>query len=336
MPGLIITTKLWFYALIAMLGISTSSNASRLRDAIDELQRLRPIFKHELLLRDERIRQASVFWLPLYLSSQSLQQIIANSTNNLHVDGKIQRDPIDRIVSYSPSSIDTLGCSISLSFHKVDAVADLDTQPILSSQIAAKISSCSPALLAEVREWQQVSSLSFALNALLLSFVFSGGLCLRYGSFSSQFQESSLHVHSPACFDTAIPFISGTMTLPPDPLADRICDAMLATILAFPLPSGTQPAQPRPDDLERIMDCRVLYDEPRMRTLIASFDDSSQRSLEAASDRERSRLPLFPGHFSVWDPDCLDKRSNPFDSGEWMYYQLILFLSFVVRCESVP
>ena len=126
------------------------------------------------------------------------------------------------------------------------------------------------------------------------------------------------------------------MTLPPDPLADRICDAMLATILAFPLPSGTQPAQPRPDDLERIMDCRVLYDEPRMRTLIASFDDSSQRSLEAASDRERSRLPLFPGHFSVWDPDCLDKRSNPFDSGEWMYYQLILFLSFVVRCESVP
>jgi len=247
MPGLIITTKLWFYALIAMLGISTSSNASRLRDAIDELQRLRPIFKHELLLRDERIRQ-----------------IIANSTNNLHVDGKIQRDPIDRIV---------------------DAVADLDTQPILSSQIAAKISSSSPALLAEVREWQQA--------AYVL-----------------------------ACFDTAIPFISGTMALPPDPLADRICDTMLATILAFPLPSGTQPAQQRPDDLERIMDCRVFYDEPRMRTLIASFDDSSQHSLEAAADRERSRLPLFPGHFSVWDPDCPDKRSNSFDSDVKVYHDL--------------
>ena len=224
----------------------------------------------------------------------------------------------------------------SFLFQGIRIITDIDTHPFLFSQIASIFSSCSPSLLAEVREWQQVSSLSFALNVLLFSSVFSGGLCLRYGSFSSQLQESSLHVHSLACFDTAIPFISGTMALPPDPLADRICDTMLATILAFPLPSGTQPAQPRPDDLERIMDCRVLYDEPRMRTLIASFDDSSQRSLEAASDRERSRLPLFPGHFSVWDPDCLDKRSNPFDSGEWMYYQLILFLSFVVRCESVP
>jgi hypothetical protein len=78
---------------------------------------------------------------------------------------------------------------------------------------------------------------------------------------------------------------------------------MVATILSFPLPEDHQPAQQRPDDRERIMDRRMLYDEPGMRDLIASLDESSRSYLLDAANRERSRLPLFPAHFTNWDSE---------------------------------
>jgi len=74
---------------------------------------------------------------------------------------------------------------------------------------------------------------------------------------------------------------------------------MVATVLAFPLPHDPQPAQQRPDDRERVMDCPVFYDEPQMRNMITSFDDESRMLLKAAADRERARLPLFPVYFDV-------------------------------------
>jgi hypothetical protein len=231
MQGLADFTTNWFGSFIAVLGLSTSSNGSHFRDTIEELKRLRLIFKQELLLRDGRI-----------------QQTIAKPTDS-NVDGKVQ-----------PGSIN----------QAVDAVADL------SSQTVSMISSYSPALLAEVREWQQAA-------------------------------------HVLACIDTAIPFISGAISQPPDPLADQICDAMFTTILTFPLPTDTQPAEPRPDDLERVMDRRVMYDEPQMHDLISSFDDPSRSLLKAAAERERSRLPLFPAHFGVWNTKYAEKLSNPSD-----------------------
>jgi len=70
---------------------------------------------------------------------------------------------------------------------------------------------------------------------------------------------------------------------------------MLAAILSLPPPCPhPQPAQPQPDDNDRIADRRVFYDEPLMRSLIASFDDESRQLLKGAAERERTRLPLFP------------------------------------------
>jgi hypothetical protein len=70
---------------------------------------------------------------------------------------------------------------------------------------------------------------------------------------------------------------------------------MLTTILSLPAPcTHPQPAQPQPDDKDRVTDRRVLYDEPLMRSLISSFDDESRQLLKGAAERERARLPLFP------------------------------------------
>jgi hypothetical protein len=102
---------------------------------------------------------------------------------------------------------------------------------------------------------------------------------------------------------------------------------MFATILTFPLPRGPRPAQQRVDDRERVMDYPVFYDEPHMHTLIASFDDGSRLLLKVPADREGSRLPLFPAHFSVGDTGTkyLDEWPHSFDRidpGEWLCYWL--------------
>ena len=86
------------------------------------------------------------------------------------------------------------------------------------------------------------------------------------------------------------------------PFADvtmQIFDAMFTTILSLPPPCPhPQPAQPRLDDQDRVSDCRVLYDEPLMRSLISSFDDESRQLLKSAAERERARLPLFPSSYA--------------------------------------
>jgi len=123
-----------------------------------------------------------------------------------------------------------------------------------------------------------------------------------------------------ASIDTAISYISNAITH-----TERIYDAMFATIFTFPLP---HPAQQRVDDRERVMDRPIFYDKPH--TLIASFDDGSRLLLKVAADREGSRLPLFPAHFSVGDTGtkCLDEWPHSFDPGEWLCYWLALFLLF--------
>jgi hypothetical protein len=68
------------------------------------------------------------------------------------------------------------------------------------------------------------------------------------------------------------------------------------------------PAVLRPGDRERAMgDCRVFYDDPLMQALIASLDEPSRLLLQAAADREREQLPLYPAH--LIDADCGEGNS---------------------------
>jgi len=128
------------------------------------------------------------------------------------------------------------------------------------------ISLCSPSVLAYVREWQQA-------------------------------------VHVLACIDIAVFYISWAATADKDPLIDRICETMMVTILAFALPDADRPAQPRPDDADRIRDCRVFTNEPPMHALIASLDNTKRAGLDAATERARARLPLFPASFRDWQSE---------------------------------
>jgi hypothetical protein len=111
----------------------------------------------------------------------------------------------------------------------------------------------------------------------------------------------------PACIDTATSYISHAQTThsPPDPLTDLITSTLLSTIssLLFPPPPHSppsdllQPAQTHPDDHTLIMSRRVFSDEPHMQAMLSSLDDANRRVLEAAAERERARLPLFPACF---------------------------------------
>src|SRR5271154_2310805 len=79
---------------------------------------------------------------------------------------------------------------------------------------------------------------------------------------------------------------------------DPIWVAMMSTIRSlrspqYPVPNITPP---RSDDFELVMRGRVFFDEPQMQIFISSLDEKSRFSMEAAADRERSRLPIFPIH----------------------------------------
>jgi len=149
---------------------------------------------------------------------------------------------------------------------KAGVVADLDTQDLLFSRIASIILTCSPSLVAELKQWQKAA-------------------------------------HVLACIDTAVSYLTRAMKQPADSLVDRICEAMVATIFAFPPPpQATRPAEERPDDRERVMDRVVFYDEPYMQTLMSSLGDNDCLFLKSAADRERSHLPLFPACFRYLDP----------------------------------
>ena len=76
---------------------------------------------------------------------------------------------------------------------------------------------------------------------------------------------------------------------------------MVNSIRAFLLTPSSGPAQPQPDDGKRVMDRRVLFDEPHMQTLILSLSDESRIAMNAAADIERARLPLFPACFAQWE-----------------------------------
>jgi len=107
-----------------------------------------------------------------------------------------------------------------------------------------------------------------------------------------------------ACIDIATYYISQMTTEDKnhmDSPTDRICKTMIATILAFPLPMINLPADPRPDDPERIRDRRVFTDEPQMQALITSLDDTSRMALADAAERVRMRLPLLPACFRDWE-----------------------------------
>ena len=141
------------------------------------------------------------------------------------------------------------------------------------------------------------SACMLVLNCVLL---FPGSVCNRYARRRFTSPRLTL-LMSTACIDTAISYISSTITEGTDPLSDQICDTMLATIFTFIAPQCLLPAQQRLDDCKRVMDRRVFYDEPNMQALISSLGEPSRLFLGAAADRERSRLPLFPAQFVDWD-----------------------------------
>lgn len=88
-----------------------------------------------------------------------------------------------------------------------------------------------------------------------------------------------------------------------DPLIDSICEAMMATVLSFPLPEGDQPPEPRPDDDKHITDRRTFADEPQMHALITSLDSTSRADLDNAVEQARTRLPLLPASFREWESE---------------------------------
>lgn len=133
-------------------------------------------------------------------------------------------------------------------------------------RISSMISSCPPSLLAYIREWQEVA-------------------------------------HVLACINIAISYISLAVTQDTDPLTDRICNTMVATILSFPVPEVDKPAQPRPDDAERLTARRVFTEEPQMKALMAELDEVSRVELDEAADRVRARLPLLPAFFEHLEPE---------------------------------
>jgi hypothetical protein len=140
------------------------------------------------------------------------------------------------------------------------------TTDVDGALVASIISSCSPSLLAYLRQWQQAA-------------------------------------HILACIDIAISYISRATTEDKNPLIDRICETMMATILSFPLPEEDQPLQPRPDDVERIRDRRVFTDEPQMHALITSLDNTMRADLDNAVEQVRTRLPLLPACFREWESE---------------------------------
>jgi hypothetical protein len=99
-----------------------------------------------------------------------------------------------------------------------------------------------------------------------------------------------------ACIDSVRGYISRTQSE-----TDPIRDAMMDAIAAFPPTPSTGPAQPQSDDPERVMDRRVLFDEPHMQNLIRSLNDEGRTTMNSAADRERARLPLFPACFVQWE-----------------------------------
>jgi hypothetical protein len=105
-----------------------------------------------------------------------------------------------------------------------------------------------------------------------------------------------------AYIDSATSYISTSVDS--DAQTEKICDTMFTTVASFFPPHEPplllQPAEPQPDDRERVMDRQVFYDEPPMQALIASLDEPSRLFLQEAAERERERLPLFPAHFKMF------------------------------------
>lgn len=126
---------------------------------------------------------------------------------------------------------------------------------------------------------------------------------------------TSSHLILSACIDTAIPYLDHASTQEPDSLVKDTCKAIVATIDAILPPVEPQPAQPRPDDRERVMSQWVLTDEEPMQALLSSLDEPDRRVLVEAADRERAHLPLFPIHVAEVLPNWA-RSDDLFDPGE--------------------
>jgi hypothetical protein len=105
------------------------------------------------------------------------------------------------------------------------------------------------------------------------------------------------------CIDIAISYISWAITQDADRLTDCVADAILNTVLSFPVPGIDQPVWPWPNDAERIMRRPVLTEEPQMKAFIAELDGADQLFLDEAANRMRAQLPFLPGFFEDWEPE---------------------------------
>jgi hypothetical protein len=106
------------------------------------------------------------------------------------------------------------------------------------------------------------------------------------------------------CIDAAIREISllDTKEFPDTPLAHLFYESMVATVLQFPSPHPNHSAIPQLDDLKRIMERRILFDEPRMEAIISSLPECNPTGLEIDRSSTHARLPFFPPHFRILDP----------------------------------
>jgi hypothetical protein len=93
-----------------------------------------------------------------------------------------------------------------------------------------------------------------------------------------------------------------SIELPDNPLGHLFYETMVATILRFTPPQGTRPAKPQPDDYKRIMDHRMIFDEPGIQAVISSLPKDCRMHLEEERADYHALFPLLPPHFRIWDP----------------------------------
>jgi hypothetical protein len=177
--------------------------------------------------------------------------------------------------------------------------------PVISDfnnvRISSIISSGPPLLLAYLREWQEVRRCPFSTSIPSLNVFLRPNT--SWVNICSSFQTHHLTTFLQGCIGIAISYISWAIRQDADPFTDRISNTILNTVLSFPVPRIYQPVWPWPNDAERIIQRRVLTEEPQMKALIAELDGANRVFLDEAANRMRAQLPLLPGFFKDWEPE---------------------------------
>jgi hypothetical protein len=136
------------FVIKQLQGIVDSHKALREGDLMRALISRRAVFKRILLYHDAIIRHS--------ITRGAKKSVNLNSKQDLV-----------KTVGFQPWFV--CGISICLSFQRIGVIADLCTQPSLSSRITYIVSTCPPSLLAVLRGFQQVGFLTFSAYTIVFT-----------------------------------------------------------------------------------------------------------------------------------------------------------------------